>query len=91
MQLVSMQRIGKQVHAATKKHRTIKLLSETVFSTWSVQRGYKEDNWGDPVSWKSGCEEKTLYMCCSYSQTVIITVKIRCQDTTSESWRRFSV
>jgi hypothetical protein len=20
---------------------------------------YKEDNWGDPVSWKSGDEEKT--------------------------------
>jgi hypothetical protein len=26
------------------------LLLETVFSTRSVQRGYKEDNWGEPVS-----------------------------------------
>jgi hypothetical protein len=25
---------------------------ETVFYNWFVQTGYKEDNWGDPVSWK---------------------------------------
>jgi hypothetical protein len=31
-------------------HTTIELLLETVFSTRSVQSGYKEDNWGDPVS-----------------------------------------
>jgi hypothetical protein len=29
---------------------TIELLLETVFSTRSVQRVYKEDNWGNPVS-----------------------------------------
>jgi hypothetical protein len=29
---------------------TIELLFETVFSTRSMQRGYKEDNLGDPVS-----------------------------------------
>jgi hypothetical protein len=29
---------------------TIELLLETVFPTRSVERGYKEDNWGDPVS-----------------------------------------
>jgi hypothetical protein len=30
--------------------RTQYLLLETVFFSQSVQRGYKEDNWGDPVS-----------------------------------------
>jgi hypothetical protein len=30
----------------------MELLLETVFSTRSVQRGYEEDNWGDPVSWE---------------------------------------
>jgi hypothetical protein len=28
----------------------LELLLETVFSTRSMQSGYKEDNWGDPVS-----------------------------------------
>jgi hypothetical protein len=42
--IVAMQRRGKR--AST----TIKLLLETVFSTQSVQRGYKEDKWGEPVS-----------------------------------------
>jgi hypothetical protein len=31
---------------------TIKLLLETAFPTRSIQRGYKEDYWGDPVSWE---------------------------------------
>jgi hypothetical protein len=30
--------------------KTIALLLETVFSIRSLQNGYKEDNWGDPVS-----------------------------------------
>jgi hypothetical protein len=30
-------------------HATIQLLLETVFSTRSLQRGYKEDDWGDRV------------------------------------------
>jgi hypothetical protein len=51
MQPISRQRIGKHV-AATITHATIELLLETVFSVQSVQRGYKEDNWGDPVSWE---------------------------------------
>jgi hypothetical protein len=38
---VAMQRRGK--HASTP----IELLLETAFSTRSVQRGYKKDNWGD--------------------------------------------
>jgi hypothetical protein len=43
MQPVSKQRIDKY-------SSTIWLLLETVFSIWSVQRGYKKDNWGDPIS-----------------------------------------
>jgi hypothetical protein len=43
MQLVSTQRIGK--HNCT----IIDLLLETVFPVRSMQSGYKEDNWGDPV------------------------------------------
>jgi hypothetical protein len=40
---VAMQRRDK--HACA----TIELLFETVFSARSMQRGYKEDNFGDPV------------------------------------------
>jgi hypothetical protein len=51
---VAMQRYGK--HAST----TIELRFETLFSTHSVQRGYLEDDWCDPVSVTgvSGYEEK---------------------------------
>jgi membrane-anchored protein YejM (alkaline phosphatase superfamily) len=38
---VAIQQCSK--HAST----TVELLLEMVFSTWSVQRGYKEDNLGD--------------------------------------------
>jgi hypothetical protein len=47
---ISRKRIGKRVPAATNIHAIIELLLEMVFSTRSVQRGYKEDNWNDPVS-----------------------------------------
>jgi hypothetical protein len=61
----------------------------------TINGGYKEDNWGDPVSWelnsareaekrwrytylrvscKSATVERRLYVCCCYSETVIITV-----------------
>jgi hypothetical protein len=43
MQPVSKQQIGK--HASI----TIELLLETVFPSQSLQSGYKEDNWGNPV------------------------------------------
>jgi hypothetical protein len=45
MQPVSKQRIGQ--HAST----IIELLLETVFYIRSVQSGYKEDSWGNPVIW----------------------------------------
>jgi hypothetical protein len=66
MQPLSRQRIGKYVPAATNTHTTIELLLETVFYTWSVQSGYKEDNSGDPVSCQlrvefcTGCCENNL-------------------------------
>jgi hypothetical protein len=50
MRPVSNKLIGKHVPAATNTQATIELLLETVFSTRSMQRGYKEDNWGGPVS-----------------------------------------
>jgi hypothetical protein len=50
MQPVSRQRIGKHIPAATNTHTTLELLLESVFSTRSVQSGYKDDNLGHPVS-----------------------------------------
>jgi hypothetical protein len=43
MQPVSRKLIGKHVPAATNTNN-IELLLETVFSTWSLQSGYKEDS-----------------------------------------------
>jgi hypothetical protein len=48
---VSRQRLGENVPAATDKHVTMAVLLETMFSTRPVQRGYKEDNWGNRVSY----------------------------------------
>jgi hypothetical protein len=48
--VISKQRISKHVPAATNMHATIELPLETLFSTGSVQLGYKEDICGDPVS-----------------------------------------
>jgi hypothetical protein len=62
------QRIGEHIPVATDTNTTIDLLLETVISTQSVQSGYKEDNWGDPVSCQllveiefrtGGCEDRT--------------------------------
>jgi hypothetical protein len=39
---VSRTSLGKHVPAAMDTHATIVVLLETVFSTWFVQRGYKE-------------------------------------------------
>jgi hypothetical protein len=41
----SRQQLSKQFTAAMDTHATIEVLLETGFSTRSVQRGYKEDNW----------------------------------------------
>jgi hypothetical protein len=47
---VSRQRLGKRVPSAENTHATIDVLLETVFSTRTVQTGYKEINWGNRVS-----------------------------------------
>jgi hypothetical protein len=47
---VARQRLAKHVPDATDTHATIEVLLETEFSTRSVQRGYKEDNWGNRLS-----------------------------------------
>jgi hypothetical protein len=47
---VCRQRLGKHVPVATDTHATIEVLLETAFSTRSLQRGYKEDYWGNGVS-----------------------------------------
>jgi hypothetical protein len=52
---VTRQRLGKHVHAETDTHAT-EVLLETMFSTRSVQRGYKEDSWGNRVS----CVQESL-------------------------------
>jgi hypothetical protein len=52
---VSRQRLGKHVPAAMDTHATVEVLLETVFSTRSVQKSYKEGNWCNRVSsiWES--------------------------------------
>jgi hypothetical protein len=57
---------SKHVPAATTTNTTPELPLETVFYTRSVQSGYKEDNWGNPVGCQlrvefcmGGCEDKT--------------------------------
>jgi hypothetical protein len=47
---LSRQQIGKHVPVTTNAYATIELLLETVFSTQSMQKGNKVDNWGDPVN-----------------------------------------
>jgi hypothetical protein len=42
---VYRRRVGKHVPAATDMHAIIEVMLETVFSSRSVQRGYKKDNW----------------------------------------------
>jgi hypothetical protein len=64
---VSRQRLATHVPAAEDTHATIQVLSETMFSTRSVQRGYK-DNWSKSIAepaWRRGripppwpCDEK---------------------------------
>jgi hypothetical protein len=46
---VSRQRIGKHVPAATNMHATIVTVVNGIFCSARAM-GYKEANWGDPVS-----------------------------------------
>jgi hypothetical protein len=47
---VSWQQLGKHIPVATDTLAIIEVLLETVFSTLSVQRCYKEDNKGNRVN-----------------------------------------
>jgi hypothetical protein len=47
---VCRKRLGKHFPATTDMHATVEVLLETMFPTRSVQRGYKENNWGNRVS-----------------------------------------
>jgi hypothetical protein len=42
---VSTQQLAKHIPVAMDTCATIEVLLEMVFSTWAVQKGYKEDNW----------------------------------------------
>jgi hypothetical protein len=57
---VSRQRLHKHIPATTNKHLIIEVLFETAFSTQSVQKGYKEYNWGNRVSYVREAVEKGL-------------------------------
>jgi hypothetical protein len=48
--IVSRQWLSKHIPVRLDTHATKEGLLETVFPTWSMQKGYKEDNWGNEVS-----------------------------------------
>jgi hypothetical protein len=57
---VSRQRLGKYVPTTSNRRATIEVLLETGFSTRSVPRSDKEDNWGRSSQFCMGvCEERT--------------------------------
>jgi hypothetical protein len=69
---ISRQRLGKHVHAVTDTHATIEVLLETVFPTRSVERGYKEDNWGNRVSsLRESVKKRDSYMSDSRKKATI--------------------
>jgi hypothetical protein len=55
---VSRQRLGKHIPAPTDKHATIDVMLVTVFSTRSVQRGWKKDSWGNRINSVRGSVKK---------------------------------
>jgi hypothetical protein len=86
-------------------HATIKVLLKTVFSTRSVQRGYKEDNWGNRdssvweavkkrESWKGYRKGAVIQRGLEHGSRGIAVVRNRYQGTSSEDtagWKRFSM
>jgi hypothetical protein len=99
-QSVCMQRLGKHFPAATDTHATIEVLLETVFSTWSVLRSYKEDNWSNRISFvwesvkkRSSWEVATVQRGLERGSWRISTVRSRCKDRADEDtadWKRLS-
>jgi hypothetical protein len=89
--IVSRQRLGNHVPAATDTHATIGALLETVFYTRPVQKGYKEDNWDNGViyvreavkkmdSWKGAAVQRGL----EPGRRGLAIVRSRYQAATSE-------
>jgi hypothetical protein len=97
---VSRQRLGKHISAETDSHATIEVLLETVSSTRSVQRGYKEDSWGNEVSSVLGSVRKrdslkgaAIQRGLEHGSRGIAIVRSRYQATASEDtagWKRLS-
>jgi hypothetical protein len=78
------------VSKAMDTHATIEVLLETVFSTQSVQMGYKETTEARSGSWKGAAIQRGL----EPSSTGIATASSCYQATTSEDitgWKRISV
>jgi hypothetical protein len=65
---VSMQRLGEHIPAATDRHAILEVLLESVFSTRSVERGYKKDNWGNR---ESSVRESVKKSCVGREQSFI--------------------
>jgi hypothetical protein len=51
---------------------------------WQLESTVQLSLEGQPV-------KRRLHVCCSYIETGIITVEIRCQDTISEDWENYYV
>jgi hypothetical protein len=82
MQPISSQRIGKHAY----NNRIIfrgGIIRETIGGV-PFQLRVENPAVEKRDSRKNAAVKRRLYVCCSYSETVIISVKIRCQDTTSE-------
>jgi hypothetical protein len=89
MQTVSRKPISKQVPMATNTNTATEWLLEMVLSTQSVKSGYKEENWGDPVSCQLTVESWVLHrrqwwQNLSAWSWRISTVKSHCQGTVDE-------
>jgi hypothetical protein len=85
MQPVCRQRIDEHVPAAANTHATIELLLERVHSTRSLQRDYKEDNWGDAVSLVETCKGGAVVNLWDTEAERISIVESCYQVTASES------
>jgi hypothetical protein len=72
MQLVSRQRIGKYVPAATNTHTTIVTIGNC-FLLGPCKLVIRKIT-GETQGFESPAVTRRLYACCSYSETVIITV-----------------
>jgi hypothetical protein len=52
------------------------LLLETVFSIWSMDSGYKEDNWGDQVSSESKVRLRRDDFMCAVATIRLVIISV---------------